>query len=105
MTRPDSLPRLLAGLHRHTRLDLAGHLETHGPLRLEAFGDGGALIAECDRAGLLRRGGAMFPLAPKMEAVVRARGRAVVVANGTDGEPISDKDRIMLMRAPHLVLD
>ena len=49
-----------------------------------------------------RRG---FPTATKMRAVAAARGRAVVVVNGAEGEPASLKDRTLLELVPHLVLD
>ena len=51
-------------------------------------------------------GGAWFPVAAKWRAVAGAsRRRPVVVANGAEGEPASRKDALLLMRAPHLVLD
>jgi NADH:ubiquinone oxidoreductase subunit F (NADH-binding) len=67
-------------------------------------GAGPALIAEVDRAGLRGRGGGGFPTAVKLRTVARA-GRAVVVANGTEGEPASTKDSALLVGSPHLVLD
>ena len=66
------------------------------------------LIDEVRAAGLRGRGGAGFPAGQKM-AAVRAKshtGRpAVVVGNGVESEPASDKDRLLLCRRPHLVLD
>ena len=84
---------------------LAEHTARYGPLpcglrrpRREA------LIAEVGRAGLTGRGGAGFPTARKLAAV--AAGHApVVVANGTEGEPASAKDRVLMASSPHLVLD
>ena len=64
-----------------------------------------ALIAEVDRAGLTGRGGAAFPTARKLAAVAAAGHGPVVVANGTEGEPASFKDRVLMARSPHPVLD
>jgi NADH:ubiquinone oxidoreductase subunit F (NADH-binding) len=63
------------------------------------------LIDAVAAAGLTGRGGAGFPTATKMRAVARRRGPAVVVANGMESEPASQKDQALLARAPHLVLD
>ena len=84
---------------------LAEHTARYGPLpRGLRRPQREALIAEVGRAGLTGRGGAGFPTARKLAAV--AAGHApVVVANGTEGEPASAKDRVLMASSPHLVLD
>jgi NADH:ubiquinone oxidoreductase subunit F (NADH-binding) len=106
-----TLPRLLSGIGRHA-LDLDGHEAVHGPLpfahdrgRWRRRERADALIEEVARAGLLGRGGAAFPMAKKMHAVAHGRGRAMLVANGAEGEPASAKDHTLLELLPHLVLD
>jgi NADH:ubiquinone oxidoreductase subunit F (NADH-binding) len=94
--------RLLAGLRSGRPLSLAEHLAVHGPLPAL---DGPALIDAVARAGLLGRGGAGFPTGRKLGAVATRRGPKVIVANGVEAEPMSAKDRVLLSRAPHLVLD
>jgi NADH:ubiquinone oxidoreductase subunit F (NADH-binding) len=97
------LPRLLAlsPAGRPTP-GLAAHLEWWGPPPQ----GGPGLIGEVERAGLRGRGGAAFPTAVKMRAVAtRGAGRAVVVGNGVEREPVSFKDKVLLATAPHLVLD
>lgn len=95
---------LLDGLRADGRpLSYAEHCSRHGRLPFEL----GALelrerIAE---SGLTGRGGAAFPTAVKLDAVVHAGSRAVVVANGAEGEPPSGKDKVLLGYTPHLVLD
>ncbi len=68
-----------------------------------------ASLTELARAsGLRGRGGAGFPTATKIAAVVAAGGRtprAVVVANCCEGDPTARKDRVLIARSPHLVID
>jgi NADH:ubiquinone oxidoreductase subunit F (NADH-binding) len=82
--------------------DLTAHRNTHGPLPQPRD-----LIGLVGEAGLTGRGGAGFPTARKIAAVAGAgrTRRPVVVANGTESEPASQKDRALLAHAPHLVLD
>jgi NADH:ubiquinone oxidoreductase subunit F (NADH-binding) len=95
-------PRLLAGWADTGRpADLAAHLARYGPLPSVGAG----LVDEVAAAGLLGRGGAWFPTGVKLRAVAAGRRAPVVVANGAEGEPVSDKDHALLTVAPHLVLD
>ncbi|MFI5729248.1 NADH-ubiquinone oxidoreductase-F iron-sulfur binding region domain-containing protein [Kribbella sp. NPDC051587] len=92
--------RLLAGLD-HGRLDRQGHLWAHGaqPELTRA-----AYLELCEAVGLKGRGGAAFPVARKL-ASLPARGIEAVVVNGSESEPVSRKDRLLLTLSPHLVLD
>jgi NADH:ubiquinone oxidoreductase subunit F (NADH-binding) len=95
------LPRLLSGLRPGGGpLDLDAHLAVHGQRPSP-----GSLIELVSESGLRGRGGGGFPAGRKLEAVASARRRPVVVANGAEGEPVSFKDKTLLRRAPHLVLD
>jgi NADH:ubiquinone oxidoreductase subunit F (NADH-binding) len=100
----DQLPRLLVGAGDGP-VDLAAHLRLHGALPT-APAD---VIGLVEQGRLLGRGGAAFPLARKLAAVRHAVSRrgvsAVAVGNAAEGEPASAKDRVLLSRAPHLVLD
>ncbi len=92
---------------RDQPMSLAAHVAHYGPVPLHAARPG-ALIAEVERAGLTGRGGAAFPTGRKLRAVATAnsgRSTAVVVANGSESEPASSKDAVLLTRSPHLVLD
>ncbi len=97
--------RLTTGWHEaHRAARLGEHTDTFGPLP-PASRRSGKLIDEVSAAGLTGRGGAGFPTGTKMRSVVSGRGPAVVVANGMESEPASEKDQALLARAPHLVLD
>jgi NADH:ubiquinone oxidoreductase subunit F (NADH-binding) len=96
--------RLLGGLRRDGRpVTLAAHIDRYGPLPLELRP--AELRDRVAESGLRGRGGAGFPTATKLESVLDRRARPIVVANGTEGEPPSGKDKALLAYAPHLVLD
>ena len=106
--RRPRLPRLLAGLSHDRPVSLPGHERLHGPLPLRGHSGRDRpeqLIDTVERSGLTGRGGAGFPTSRKMRSVANRRGPAVVVANGAEGEPASSKDRLLLTRLPHLVMD
>ena len=104
---PSRLPRLLQGQSIGESTNLSEHLVSHGPL--PSWGPDAqsrqALIELVDRSGLRGRGGASFPTALKLAAVASQEGVPIVVANGTEGEPASAKDKVLMARSPHLVLD
>ncbi len=114
---PPGLPRLIPA---RGPLPLGEHIGRYGPVPFrDAAGRGDRyrpadLISEVERAGLTGRGGAGFPTGRKLRTVaehgrraglLRSQTGTVVVANGAESEPASAKDRLLLTRAPHLVLD
>ena len=99
----EGLPRLLAGLEPGgAPMTMAAHTRIHGPLP-SVFPQ--QLIEEVEQSGLRGRGGADFPTARKLRAVAGRRRVGPVIVNGSETEPASAKDRLLLARLPHLVLD
>jgi NADH:ubiquinone oxidoreductase subunit F (NADH-binding)/ferredoxin len=97
--------RMTAGLDRVDRIDLTTHYQVFGSLpRLTAD----QLIGMADQVDLRGRGGAAFPVARKLKSVLESarkrRRKTVVLVNGTEGEPGSAKDRMLMLRSPYLVL-
>jgi NADH:ubiquinone oxidoreductase subunit F (NADH-binding) len=116
MTQPPGTPgwpgrrigpeRLTIGWHQAVRpASLREHHDVYGPLPAAGQQSPQDLLDAIAAARLTGRGGAGFPTATKMRAVAGRRGPAVVVANGVESEPASQKDEALLARAPHLVLD
>jgi NADH:ubiquinone oxidoreductase subunit F (NADH-binding) len=58
-----------------------------------------------ESSGLVGRGGGGFPSAKKVAGASCHGQGGTLVVNGMEGEPASDKDKVLLTRAPHLVLD
>ena len=103
--RSTECARLLAGTRRDRPLSLAEHASVHGPLPRLSADDVLQVAAD---ASLRGRGGAGFPVARKLRTGrehSRLGARPVLVANGSEGEPAIGKDRALLTRNPHLVLD
>jgi NADH:ubiquinone oxidoreductase subunit F (NADH-binding)/ferredoxin len=98
--------RLGSGLDRLRRVDLASHRAIHGAFRRRRLRE---LVALAEKVDLRGRGGAAFPFARKVNAVVSAARtrdcRPVVLVNAAEGEPASAKDKFLLARTPHLILD
>ena len=83
-------------------MSLAEHDAVHGPLPLASSAE---IIAEVAAAGLTGRGGAAFPVHRKLAAVAAGPAPRVVIANGAEGEPASNKDKTLLRVNCHLTLD
>ena len=68
--------------------------------------DPGALITVVEQAGLRGRGGAAFPTARKWQLAAAAiADEKYVIANGGEHEPGSNKDRHLVERHPHAVIE
>lgn len=96
---PPGIPRLLAAADA----SLATHQASFGSLPPTRTVE--AVIAELERSGLAGRGGAAFPTWRKLASAAESGRAGVVIANGSEGEPLSAKDATLLHYAPHLVLD
>jgi NADH:ubiquinone oxidoreductase subunit F (NADH-binding) len=105
MSHTGGIPRLLRGLEDGGTLTLARHMRVHGPLETSGRGAGARLLDAVQVSGLRGRGGGHVSAALKLRAVASRRRRAVVVANGSESEPASRKDAVLLRQAPHLVID
>lgn len=94
-------PRLLAGVAERGQVDLAYHRMLHGA---PAARSREWLSSALHGVNLLGRGGAAFPVGAKLDAMPTGSPTAVLV-NGSEGEPASRKDRVLMTAVPHLVLD
>ncbi|HEY5357199.1 MAG TPA: NADH-ubiquinone oxidoreductase-F iron-sulfur binding region domain-containing protein [Streptosporangiaceae bacterium] len=103
--RPAGRRLTIGWQHAGRPASLHEHHQRYGPLPGSGRRGRGGLVDAVAAAGLTGRGGAGFPTGTKMAAVASRRGPAVVVANGMESEPASEKDQALLARAPHLVLD
>src|ERR1700677_1313500 len=97
--------RLTAGLDRMPRLDLEAHRDIFGPLPRLSVEE---LISMAEQVDLRGQGGAAFPFARKLSAVIQTAETndcpTIVVVNATEGEPGSIKDKMLMIRSPYLIL-
>ncbi|MCU1396909.1 MAG: hypothetical protein JWN62_18 [Acidimicrobiales bacterium] len=102
-----ALPRLLSAFDEQSggATRLITHRRTYPPPPAPRRHPAESYIAAIEKAGLRGRGGAGFPTGRKLRSVSEGQGRRVVVVNGSEGEPASGKDQLLLTRAPHLILD
>ena len=104
--KPAARSRLLGLARLRSPLSLEEHSDHLGPLSTAHYwGRDEDLIEAVERSGLRGHGGAGFPAGTKMRTVAASSRRPVVIANGAEAEPASEKDELLLAGAPHLVLD
>src|ERR1700712_3812976 len=107
---PDWTPRLEASVLLDFEGDLRGigAYEAYGGYaqlrRARAGMDADALVAELGGAALRGRGGAGFPTRRKASFLAPGAGRYLVV-KADESEPGSCKDRELLLRTPHALLE
>ncbi|MEM8664446.1 MAG: NAD(P)H-dependent oxidoreductase subunit E, partial [Pseudomonadota bacterium] len=89
--------------------DLATYREAGGYAALSKVRTGDiavpAMIGMLEEAGLRGLGGAGFPLATKWKIVRGQAGPRLMTVNGDEGEPGTFKDRWLLERDPHRMLE
>jgi NADH:ubiquinone oxidoreductase subunit F (NADH-binding) len=102
---PGGLPRLLTAIRGEGSSTPLERHRRHYPAPPRPGPPREDFIAAVERSGLRGRGGASFPTGTKLRTVRDGRGTPVVVVNGSEGEPSSSKDELLLTMAPHLVLD
>ena len=110
----DVMPEWTPRLEANVLLDFEGDLRDIGAYeayggyaqlrRAQAGMDADALIAELGGSGLRGRGGAGFPTGRKASFLAPGSERYLVV-NADESEPGSCKDRELLLRTPHALLE
>jgi NADH-quinone oxidoreductase subunit F len=91
-----------------TQLDEYRTVGGYRPLMRARKMDPAAVIEEISKASLRGRGGAGFPMGRKLSLVppaAKRQGPAYVVANADESEPGAFKDREIMRRVPHRVLE
>jgi formate dehydrogenase beta subunit len=92
------------GLHEADET-LADYERRGGLSLLRSLPDAGTIIAELKASGLAGYGGAGFPTGVKWEAVAKEPAPRYVIVNADEGEPGTIKDRYVMERRPHLMIE
>jgi NADH-quinone oxidoreductase subunit F len=89
------------------RRDIAEY-ERHGgyrQLRKALAGEPGEIVAAVDASGLRGRGGAGFPTGRKASFLPKDRKPAYLCVNADESEPGTFKDREIMLRNPHALIE
>jgi NADH-quinone oxidoreductase subunit F len=108
MSPQEYRPLLLKNLHRPDSATLAAYRESGGYKALErALKEMSPeqVVEEVKASGLRGRGGAGFPTGMKWGFLPKGPGEKYLVLNADESEPGTFKDRLLMERDPHLVLE
>jgi formate dehydrogenase len=89
----------------HADETLADYEARGGYAVLRSLPDRTRIVEELKASGLAGLGGAGFPTGVKWEAVAAEPGPRYVVVNADEGEPGTIKDRYVMERRPHVMLE
>ena len=108
MSTRDYQPLLLKNLHRYDSATLAAYEQSGGYRALaralkEMTPE--QVVEEVKGSGLRGRGGAGFPTGAKWGFMPKGPGEKYLVLNADESEPGTFKDRLLIERDPHLVLE
>jgi len=108
MKTNDFRPLLLKNIHRPDSISLAAYRESGGYKALaralkEMTPE--QVLEEVKASGLRGRGGAGFPTGMKWGFLPKGPGEKYLVLNADESEPGTFKDRLLMERDPHLVLE
>ncbi len=99
---------ILEHIHQTDQHTLAGYESRGGyeAVRKALSMDPAAIIEEVKKSGLRGRGGAGFPAGQKWSFVPRNTGKPTyIVCNADESEPGTFKDRLVLERTPHSIIE
>ena len=108
MSSQEYRPLLLKNIHRPDSTSLSAYRESGGYRALERAVremTPEQVLEEVKASGLRGRGGAGFPTGMKWGFLPKGPGEKYLVLNADESEPGTFKDRLLMERDPHLVLE